>query len=293
MNHSFDVEIAKKYGVNVATFLENIAFWINHNIANKQHFYNDMVWTYNTQDAFTLLFPYWSRQNIRTIVNKCLSENLIIITSKHNKKKYDKTTWFALTEKGLSLFPHVHENYKSLGWNQPKDWLESTKGLVGINQPIPDINTDVITDNKNHSSSDDDGDTNRQSFNQFWSVYPRKIGKESAWRAWKSSKAIKHETEIFDDIVWRQNNEWRNKEKHYIPHPSTYLNGRRWNDERSNAILEKDHGSKSRQQADTLDYTLAELVRKDEQPKNSADFSANDTTTYDCQAVREIPWNIR
>ena len=126
MNHSFDVEIAKKYGVNVATFLENIAFWINHNIANKQHFYNDMVWTYNTQDAFTLLFPYWSRQNIRTIVNKCLSENLIIITSKHNKKKYDKTTWFALTEKGLSLFPHVHENYKSLGWNQPKDWLEST-----------------------------------------------------------------------------------------------------------------------------------------------------------------------
>lgn len=146
MEHHFNVDIAIKFGMDVATFLQNIAFWTHHNIANKKHFIDGRYWIYNTQEAWTVLFPYWTRQNIRTIVKKCTDNDLIVL-GKYNDKKYDKTCWYSLTDKALELFPILQ---KSLGWNQPRDvdnsekpWLESTNGLVGINQPIPDSNPNI------------------------------------------------------------------------------------------------------------------------------------------------------
>ena len=52
MNHSFDIEIAKKYSVDEAIFLNHIAFWIQKNIANKKHFHEGQYWTYSSYPAF-------------------------------------------------------------------------------------------------------------------------------------------------------------------------------------------------------------------------------------------------
>lgn len=46
MKHIFDVEIAKKYGINVAVILENMSYWIKKNEANDKHFYEGKYWTY-------------------------------------------------------------------------------------------------------------------------------------------------------------------------------------------------------------------------------------------------------
>lgn len=143
MDHHFNVDIAKAHSVDVAIFLQNLAFWTLKNIANKQHFHDQRYWVYNTQEAYTVLFPYWSRQNIRTIVNKCLEKNLII-KGNYNKLNYDRTTWYSISDIGLQMFPALLnalisvDNSKSLGWNQPMERLESTNCLVGTNQPIPD-----------------------------------------------------------------------------------------------------------------------------------------------------------
>lgn len=140
MEHHFNIEIAQKFGVDIAIFLQNLAFWSLKNIANDNHFHDNRYWVYNTQESYTVLFPYWTRQNIRTIITKCLEKN-IIIKGNYNKLNYDRTTWYSFTDEGLDLFPVVKkavDNSKSLGWNQPMDWLESTNSLVGINQPIPD-----------------------------------------------------------------------------------------------------------------------------------------------------------
>lgn len=153
MNHHFSIEVAKEHGVEAAIFLDNLAFWTLKNVANKSHFKDGRYWIYNTQEAWTVLFPYWSRQNIRTIIQKCVDRGLIL-KGNYNEKNYDKTTWFSLTDKVLTLFPTLKAaiDEKSLGWNQPRlvdnhdlstdPWLESTNGLVGINQPIPDNKPD-------------------------------------------------------------------------------------------------------------------------------------------------------
>lgn len=71
-------------------------------------------------------------------------------------------------------------------------------------------------------------------FMEFWKLYPRKVAKPTAHRAWlktgaDDSKALKDS--IIADIRRRVNGEWNDKDVQYIPHPSTYLNQRRWEDE--------------------------------------------------------------
>lgn len=144
MQHHFDIEIAKIYGVELAIFLDNIAYWTLLNKANKKHFRNGRYWTYNSQEAFTVLFPYWTRQNIRTILKKCI-ENDLIIQGNYNATSYDRTTWYALTDKGLSMFSKL-TNGDTIGYNQPMEKLDQPNPLVSTNQPIPDNNTDIKPD---------------------------------------------------------------------------------------------------------------------------------------------------
>lgn len=151
MHHSFNTEIAEKHGVNAAIFLNHLAFWIQKNAANKKHLKEDRVWSYNTQDAFLDQFPYWSRQNIRTIISYCVKNNLIIVGN-FNENAYDRTGWYTFTNEGFDLFPDVkylvNQRINAIGWNQPMEKLESTNGNVRTNQPIPDNKPYYKTYNK-------------------------------------------------------------------------------------------------------------------------------------------------
>jgi hypothetical protein len=139
MNYNFNLEIAEKFGLGEAVFLENIAYWVFQNMANNTHFYDDRHWTYNSQKAFSTLFPFWTRQNLRRVIDSCKKHDLIL-TGNYNKIVYDRTNWYTLSDKGLALFGLIKGN--SIGENQPRPWLESTKTWVETNPPIPLINTD-------------------------------------------------------------------------------------------------------------------------------------------------------
>jgi hypothetical protein len=135
MEHHFNVTIAQKYTINIATFLHNIAFWTQHNIANNKNFHDGLYWTYNSYDAFTVLFPYWSYKQIRLIISNCIDEGLLI-SGNYNKSKFDKTKWYALTEKGLDLF-----NINSCPFGQLSEPLE-TDTSAQMGRPIPNSKPD-------------------------------------------------------------------------------------------------------------------------------------------------------
>lgn len=146
MNYNFNLGIAAEYGLAESVFLQNIAYWVLQNKSNNIHFYENRYWTYNTQKAFTQLFPFWTRQNLRRVIDSCKKHGLII-TGNFNKIVYDRTNWYTLSDKGLSLFSILNDrnlvnNNQNLGDNQPGQWLESTKTMVANNPPIPLINTD-------------------------------------------------------------------------------------------------------------------------------------------------------
>ena len=75
-------------------------------------------------------------------------------------------------------------------------------------------------------------------FSRFWSVYPKKVAKMDAEKAWKSlAPSAELEDEIVDDVSKRAvSEEWQNRQ--FIPHAGTYLRGRRWCDERRSVQLE-------------------------------------------------------
>ena len=101
MNHSFDVDIATRYGVYEAILIENIRFWILKNKANNKHFHKGKYWTYNSAKAYAELFPYWSRQQVERIIGK-LKEAGVLEVDHFSHNTYDRTNWYTLNEEMLS-----------------------------------------------------------------------------------------------------------------------------------------------------------------------------------------------
>lgn len=71
-------------------------------------------------------------------------------------------------------------------------------------------------------------------FEKFWSAYPRKTAKRNALRAFEKLNVTEALlTEMLAALDWqRQTEGWTKDGGQFIPHASTWLNGRRWEDER-------------------------------------------------------------
>lgn len=63
-------------------------------------------------------------------------------------------------------------------------------------------------------------------FNEFWQVYPRKEGKKKAQRLFDRLTSIQQRKAI-EDCQTR----YSGIERCFIPLPTTYLNGERWEDD--------------------------------------------------------------
>ena len=76
-------------------------------------------------------------------------------------------------------------------------------------------------------------------FDEFWSAYPRKVGKDDARKAWRTRKpdATLLET-MLEALQWQRTSaSWTKDGGEYIPHPATYLRQGRWQDERPKAAM--------------------------------------------------------
>lgn len=147
MQHSFNIELAKEYGLLEAIIINNLFFWIEKNKANNVNYYDGTYWTYNSIKALNELFPYASERKISYAL-KHLEEEGIIKTGNYNKLAYDRTLWYAFTEKGISILQKCCFHF-----------TKSTNGFYKSDEPIPDINTDINTNNNNNSSSIEKRDT--------------------------------------------------------------------------------------------------------------------------------------
>ena len=76
-----------------------------------------------------------------------------------------------------------------------------------------------------------------QGFDLFWSVYPRKVGKKTAQKAWM--RAVRTDAmldRVMRALAWQTSYLW--DDQRYIPHPTSWLNQERWMDEPPKDILE-------------------------------------------------------
>lgn len=134
--HFFDVDIAEEYGIPAAVLLQNLDYWTKQNEANETNCFDGRYWTFNSRRAYRELFPYMSERQINTAFQKLIDAGLVI-TGNYNKLAYDRTLWYALTEKGKSILSKCK-----------MDYTELSNGMHQNVPPIPDNKPDNIPNNK-------------------------------------------------------------------------------------------------------------------------------------------------
>ncbi len=69
-------------------------------------------------------------------------------------------------------------------------------------------------------------------FERFWAAYPRKVGKLDAAKKFKRLKCAGLLEQILRALQWQQQtDDWKKEGGEFIPHPATWLNQGRWEDD--------------------------------------------------------------
>lgn len=67
-------------------------------------------------------------------------------------------------------------------------------------------------------------------FQIFWSRYPRRVGRAKAEQVWR--KIHPPLAKVLEALAWQSlQPQWQKEHGQFIPHPTTYLNQGRWDDE--------------------------------------------------------------
>ena len=83
--------------------------------------------------------------------------------------------------------------------------------------------TIVTTDNSDTATE------NCATFDDFWLLYPRRVARRDAMKAWAQMTAAEQMAAVVAMADWRR--VWATKDRDYLPYPATWLRGGRWEDE--------------------------------------------------------------
>jgi hypothetical protein len=130
--------------------------------------------------------------------------------------------------KGEKLLIAVEREIKRV----PKDILDF---FIGFGYPIdtlsiPSMDMDRERDKDMEVESVSKIPDYGQEFETFWKQYPNKKAKPVAERAWLKMRPVL-ETVLTSLALQKQSDQWTRDGGKYIPHPATWLNGKRWEDE--------------------------------------------------------------
>lgn len=78
---------------------------------------------------------------------------------------------------------------------------------------------------------DGDGEEDKTSFDVFWNLYPRRIGKSQALKYWRKMPSNEQETATNNLQLWKQAEQWQRDGGKFIPYASTFLAQKRYLDE--------------------------------------------------------------
>lgn len=147
--HSFNVELARRIGMDNAVILQHIHYWCSQNRKGKRNSHGleftvmkdgcentesrIFYWTYSTVAEYAETFPYLTEKQIRRILSY-LEDNGLLYTGIFNKNCYDRTKWYTVSPKGIQLLRECLAN-----------------SVDDVSEDMPDSPQDL------HGDSGDDG----------------------------------------------------------------------------------------------------------------------------------------
>lgn len=126
MIHTFDTDDACRYGQEEAVIIQNFRFWITHNRANRAHQHDGRTWTYNSIQAFSELFPYWTKRQISRIMDSLITAG-VLVTGNYNKDGRDRTIWYAFKDEDEMLNGKMHFTKRENAFHQTVTPLPDSK----------------------------------------------------------------------------------------------------------------------------------------------------------------------
>jgi hypothetical protein len=133
------------------------------------------------------------------------------------KDRYEETVY-----KDQKRLLNIKEN-KAYSFGLPSGNQMATTGRHSIEENSIEENS-IEKKRIVSSSSDDDG------FDKFWKEYPRRVSRSTAAKSWLKLKPPL--AEVLTALeVQKQSDQWQKDNGKFIPHPATWLNQRRWEDE--------------------------------------------------------------
>lgn len=121
---------------------------------------------------------------------------------------------------------HSNSKYKVVNVdNHPSEpnALPSERGALGVvNDMHPNQSIESVMESKK----------NTEAFDQFWGLYPNKKGKGSARKSFDRAVRKVSIDKIIEALQSHRNShDWMKDGGQFIPHPATWLNQERWDDE--------------------------------------------------------------
>ena len=143
-------------------------------------------------------------------------------------------------ETGKYIIPWVQESidkrtkFNELQKNKIQNYWDKKhkKNNIPRNYPGNTVEIPLENEKENEKENNTRGEC-EGGFTEFWTLYPKKVGKGAAYAAWKKLPT-KNENlkKIKSALLWQiKSEQWTRDNGQYIPNPSTYLNQKRWLDE--------------------------------------------------------------
>ena len=208
-------QLAERIGLNEAIVLQQLKYWLNETESGLDH--DGQRWVYNTVDQWQKQFPFWSVDTVKRAL-KSLQLQGIIFAEQLAKSKHDRTYHYAINYQSSALFEQG---------NLPCSEGGRLPSSMGAGCPV--LHTEITTKTTAETSLVNP----LEGFDHFWKLYPRKVGKAAAEKAWKKLKVTPELFTLIATALGRQSVsiDWLKSGGQYIPHPSTWLNDKRWQDE--------------------------------------------------------------
>lgn len=232
-------EVVMLLGIETAFLLSNFA-------EAEQMMADDDGWFYQTieiVEEMTTLSRYKQDQSIKELEEMGILEKETrgMPAKRYFKINYECLTNLLVKKQQTSVRKIDRLDCKKSTTNKERIYKkrmykENTKDIVHT----PDekqSEPDVIDKRLSHLPKEkiEDVKTNlvEERFDTFWKVYPRKIGKGASRKVWMKLKPSQKLLEQMLETVeaFKDTDQWKRENGQYIPHPSTWLNQGRWEDE--------------------------------------------------------------
>ena len=133
--------------------------------------------------------------------------------------------------------PGINSNDRPKNPGQAQDKSRTPPTMIGGQTPSDSLNPESGILNPESKHLDRSAQQYAPEFESFWREYPRKIGKGGAYKAWGKLKPPLRD--CLSALQWQKKSEqWTKEQGQFIPHPATWLNQRRWEDEKPQDPLE-------------------------------------------------------